>query len=267
MWVAWISYPGNRQAKHERQKFSRPATRRRVSSDAGRVFATNGHHDHGRRPAPDPRRSGNSRQPATRARPDPATAGALAAPARPRASDAWAIALAAAAGPESAADLVADAFDAVTAELDPPLFAVTCRAADGRPAGCLVGFASQCSIAPPRFLACISRANHTYAAAADAGVLAVHLVPREAAALARLLGGETDDEVDKFGRCAWHSGPFGAPILDDCPNWFVGRVRDRLAFGDHVGFLLDPVAAGHRPGHVALGQRRAAAEIAPGHPA
>lgn len=163
--------------------------------------------------------------------------------------------------------LVVAAFDAVMAELDGPMFAVTCRGSDGQPAGCLVGFASQCSIDPPRFCACISRANQTYAAAVDASVLAVHLVPREAVALARLFGGETGDEVDKFARCAWRSGPHGAPILDDCPNWFVGRIDDRVALGDHVGFLLDPVAAGHRPGHVALGQRRAAAEIDPGHPA
>jgi flavin reductase (DIM6/NTAB) family NADH-FMN oxidoreductase RutF len=153
------------------------------------------------------------------------------------------------------------------AELDGPMFAVTCRTPTGAPAGCLVGFAVQASIEPLRFLACISTANHTYPAAAAADALAVHLVPRSAVALARLLGGETGDEIDKFSRCAWQPGPLDLPILDDCPNWFVGLVHRRLELGDHVGFLLDPIAAAHQPGHVALGQRWASAAIEPGHPA
>ncbi len=152
-------------------------------------------------------------------------------------------------------------------ELDSPMFLVTCRPPGAAPAGCLVGFATQCSIDPERFLACISVANRTYAAAARASVLGVHLVPRAAMALAALFGGETGDEIDKFERCSWRTGPGGAPILDDCPNWFVGRIRDRLELGDHVGFVLDVVAAAHRPGHVALGLQRAADAIDPGHSA
>jgi flavin reductase (DIM6/NTAB) family NADH-FMN oxidoreductase RutF len=161
---------------------------------------------------------------------------------------------------------VPDRFAALMGELDAPVFLVTCRPAGGEPAGCLVGFASQCSIDPPRFLACLSRANRTCAVADHADALAVHLVPPEAEALARLFGGETGDEVDKFARCAWRSGPAGAPILEDLPNWFVGRIGDRLDLGDHVGFLLVPIAACHRAGHRELGLQ-AAARIEPGHPA
>jgi flavin reductase (DIM6/NTAB) family NADH-FMN oxidoreductase RutF len=146
------------------------------------------------------------------------------------------------------------------------MFLVTCRPAERPPAGCLVGFASQCSIDPPAFLACLSRRNRTCDAAAQTAALAVHLVPAEATDLARLFGGETGDEVDKFARCAWRPGPAGAPILEDLPNWFVGGVRDRLDLGDHVGFLLVPLAAHHAAGHRALGLQ-AAARIEPGHPA
>jgi flavin reductase (DIM6/NTAB) family NADH-FMN oxidoreductase RutF len=161
----------------------------------------------------------------------------------------------------------ADDFEAVMGELDSPMFLVTCHPPGRDPAGCLVGFASQCSIDPPRFLACISRANQTADAARASTVLAVHLLPRSAEPLAGLFGGQTGDETDKFSRCAWHPGPKGAPILDECPNWFVGNVCDRLDLGDHVGLVLEPVAAAHRPDHDALGLIRAAETIEPGHPA
>ncbi len=110
-------------------------------------------------------------------------------------------------------------------------------------AGCLVGFATQCSIDPPRFLVCLSERNRTFRVAMGADVLVVHLVPEEAAGLAELFGSETGDEVDKFARCAWSPGPGGAPVLEECGNWFAGRIIDRTDAGDHWAFLLDPFAA------------------------
>jgi flavin reductase (DIM6/NTAB) family NADH-FMN oxidoreductase RutF len=136
------------------------------------------------------------------------------------------------------------AFDAIAARLEYPIYIVTTVAADER-AGCLIGFATQCSIHPPRFLACLSVKNRTFRAARHAEHLAVHFVPSHATALAELFGGETGDEVDKFERVSWHEGPQGLPILDECENWFAGRVLERLDLGDHGGFLLEPVAAEH----------------------
>src|SRR3954451_19397105 len=104
-------------------------------------------------------------------------------------------------------------------ELDYPMFIVTAAAGSDR-AGCLVGFATQCSIDPPRFLVCLSDKNRTFRVARHARTLVVHLVPREATGLAELFGSETGDEVDKFARCAWSEGPDGTPVLDDCRNWF-----------------------------------------------
>ncbi|MBU9767330.1 flavin reductase family protein [Mycobacterium sp. TNTM28] len=114
--------------------------------------------------------------------------------------------------------------------------------ADDRRAGCLVGFTTQASIDPPRFLVGLSKQNHTLAVAKTAGHLGVHLLGRDALDLARLFGGETGDEIDKFARCRWHTGPAGAPILDAAPAWFVGAILDRFDLGDHVGYLLNPVA-------------------------
>ena len=160
---------------------------------------------------------------------------------------------------------VRTAFDALVSELDYPMFIVT-AATDVTRAGCLVGFATQTSIDPSRFLICLSHKNRTYRVARDADVLAVHLVPADADALAELFGGQTGDQVDKFARCAWRPGPAGAPILERCANWFVGRVLRRVDAGDHDMFLLEPVAAsaGSAPGEFTF---RRAKYIHPGHPA
>ncbi|MFD3548278.1 flavin reductase family protein [Streptomyces sp. NPDC058655] len=127
-----------------------------------------------------------------------------------------------------------------TDALDGPVYVVT-AAAEGKRAGCLVGFASQCSIRPPRFVVWLSTANHTYRVARAAQYLTVHLLRRDQRALAELFGGRTGDTVDKFAHAAWRPGADGCPILTDVATWFTGRVEGQIEGGDHVGFLLAPV--------------------------
>jgi flavin reductase (DIM6/NTAB) family NADH-FMN oxidoreductase RutF len=138
-------------------------------------------------------------------------------------------------------------FQAIVASLDYPMYIVTAAAA-GERAGCLVGFATQSSIAPRDFLVCLSRRNHTYRVACEARALAVHLPPAARMDLAELFGAETGDEVDKFARCDWRVGPEGLPILDGCPSWMAGRILSRHDLGDHVGFRLEVFDARHEPG-------------------
>lgn len=131
-------------------------------------------------------------------------------------------------------------FEELVGGLDYPMWIVT-AAARGELAGCLVGFATQTSIEPSRFLVCLSRRNRTCRVASMADLLVVHLVPEHAQELAELFGGRTGDEIDKFSRCAWRPGPGGSPVLGECPRWFAGLARERLDLGDHVGFMLEPV--------------------------
>ena len=131
-----------------------------------------------------------------------------------------------------------DAFEGLVGGLEYPMFIVT---APG-PLGCLVGFTTQSSIHPPRFIACLSHRNRTFREGKDAPALGVHAVPADAEDLAELFGGETQDTTDKFARTPWHEGPHGVPILDRCENWFVGRVLARWGAGDHDAFLLEPIA-------------------------
>jgi flavin reductase (DIM6/NTAB) family NADH-FMN oxidoreductase RutF len=154
-------------------------------------------------------------------------------------------------------------FNALVGELDYPMFIVTARAGAER-SGCLVGFATQTSIDPARFLVCLSHNNRTYRVGCAAELLGVHFVPAQESELAELFGGETGDEVDKFARVAWEPGPGGTPLLDACPNRFVGRVLERLDAGDHDAILLEPVLA-ERGTDAAEFTFHRAKRIEPGH--
>src|SRR3954452_59949 len=118
---------------------------------------------------------------------------------------------------------VRQAFNELVGDLEYPMFIVTARAPDGEPLGCLIGFATQMSIDPPRFAICLSHKTRTARRGAGGEALGVHCVPADADELAELFGGQTGDEVDKFARASWHEGPGGVPLLDACPNRFVGR--------------------------------------------
>jgi flavin reductase (DIM6/NTAB) family NADH-FMN oxidoreductase RutF len=134
-----------------------------------------------------------------------------------------------------------EGFDRFVSGLDYPMFIVTAAAA-GTPAraGCLVGFATQCSIDPARFLVCISKNNHTCSVARAAAVLGVHLLGAHQLGLAALFGEACSDEVDKFADVPWRLGAGGVPLLTECPHSFVGEVLEQTDLGDHIGFVLAP---------------------------
>lgn len=146
---------------------------------------------------------------------------------------------------------------------------IVTAAAGGERAGCLVGFHTQVSIEPARYLVCISKNNRTHEVAGRAEALAVHAVPADRDDLAELFGGETGDETDKFERCEWSAGPGGVPLLDGCPARFAGRVLERLDLGDHTGFVLEPIYDGDGEGGGAEDPLRLddADRIDPGHEA
>jgi len=75
-------------------------------------------------------------------------------------------------------------------ELDYPMYIVTVAAGDER-SGCLIGFATQCSVAPVRFLICLSDKNRTYRVAQRARWVGVHVVPADRDDLAHLFGSLT----------------------------------------------------------------------------
>src|SRR5262245_49123485 len=143
------------------------------------------------------------------------------------------------------------AFQELITDLDTPAYVVT--AADGeRRAGCLVGFASQTSIDPPRFTVWLSDANHTADIARHARTLVVHVLREHDAAIATRFGAESGDWADTSDDIVWSPGPDGAPVLASC-DWFAGRVVEHLdGGGDHRGYVLEPFGGERR--HAGLAQ-------------
>lgn len=158
-----------------------------------------------------------------------------------------------------------EVFNDLAGDLDYPMLVVTVAAGDQR-AGCLVGFAAQCSIDPPRFMVWLSKQNHTFQVAQGADALAVHVLSATDRDLAVLFGSQTGDAVDKFERCEWQEGPFGLPVLTGCARWFAGPVLDLTDTGDHMGFLLEVQAASAQPWAGQLGFQDVQ-DLEPGHDA
>ena len=157
-------------------------------------------------------------------------------------------------------------FAEVVADLDYPMAVVTGRVGEEM-SGCLVGFASQCSIDPPLVMVWISKANHTHAVALSSEHLAVHWLSSAERELAQVFGSTTGDIVDKFSYCRWRPGAGGVPVIEQCGRWFVGRVLERYATGDHTAFLLDPVEVSRQdpwPGQLGYQSVR---DLQPGHEA
>ena len=133
------------------------------------------------------------------------------------------------------------AFEEIAANLNSPMTIVTTRV-DDEMDGCLVGFSTQCSIDPVRYLVCLSVANRTYEIARSAPTLVVHMLhdaPHDRA-LAHLFGEHTARDTDKLAECEWTEGLDGVPVLEGC-DWFAGPVVRRSDVGDHVAHVVEVV--------------------------
>lgn len=133
-------------------------------------------------------------------------------------------------------------FEQIMGVLDYPISIVTACFENDK-AGCLVGFGTQCSIFPPHYLICISKQNYTLEVAVKAKFLTLHFPSADQLELVKLFGETTGDDVDKFSFCPWYKGPYGAVIIKETMDWFVGKIIQRIDLGDHVGHLLEPVAS------------------------
>ena len=153
--------------------------------------------------------------------------------------------------------------EAFTRGEDPALYIVT-AAVDGTRDGCLVGFVTQCSIIPERFLACLSVLNATFALAQHADGLAVHRLASGQRELADRFGSTTGPEADKFAGLSWTTGKSGAPVIDGCAAYLEGTIQARIPLGDHWGFVLAPIDSGEGSGGEPL--RTHEAHVVAAHP-
>ena len=156
-------------------------------------------------------------------------------------------------------------FAKIVAGLDAPMVIVTAADATRRD-GCLVGFHTQCSMKPRRWLVCLSKLNETTQIALVATHLVVHFLRRGQHALAEHFGGQTAFRADKLRDVAWEPGPGGAPVLPDC-DYVAGPILERFDVGDHVAHIIavEHIVPGHPATKVELGFQ-SARDIAPGNP-
>ncbi len=134
--------------------------------------------------------------------------------------------------------------DAISAQLSYPMLAVAAARSQERDA-CLVGFSTQISIDPWRYLVGLSHRNRTFDLATESSHVVVHFLERDQLELARILGGSSaNDDVTKERYLArlWRGHEAGVARLAPCRSWFVGRVLARHPCGDHSAFVLEPVA-------------------------
>ncbi|MEZ5171684.1 MAG: flavin reductase family protein [Acidimicrobiia bacterium] len=136
--------------------------------------------------------------------------------------------------------------DDLCGDLSYPMVAVSASSDDGERDACLVGFSTQISIQPWRYLVGLSVRNRTFQLAQRCPVVAVHFLQTGDLDLARLLGSASERDADngKSTRLEtlWSEGPEGSALIDGCENWFVGRILARHPCGDHVAHVLEPVA-------------------------
>jgi flavin reductase (DIM6/NTAB) family NADH-FMN oxidoreductase RutF len=158
------------------------------------------------------------------------------------------------------------AFEELVGSVDPPMYVVTV-ASRGERSGCLVGFAGQTSIDPPRFAVWISAVNHTAGVASHASEFVVHVLRADDQRVAEVFGELTGDDVDKFALLPWTPTPSGTPVLAGCDH-FVGRVVSRIdTDGDHCGYVLEPGAVDVKRADGGQFGLRRARQLDPGHPA
>ena len=160
----------------------------------------------------------------------------------------------------------AEDFAALVAAADGALVIVTATA-DGERDGCLVGFHSQASIDPLRYVVWLSKANRTYRLALAARRLAVHFLSVQDEDVAEHFATTTGDAEDKLARWAWTPGADGVALLDRLGNRVVGRRRTVVDDGgDHVGVVIEPEDVTFTGAFSPL-RLAAARDWRPGHPA
>jgi flavin reductase (DIM6/NTAB) family NADH-FMN oxidoreductase RutF len=156
------------------------------------------------------------------------------------------------------------AFDTLMDSTDPALIVVT-TIAESEPAGCLVGFHGQSSIAPHHYCVWLSKANHTYRVGLRAASFAIHFLTEVDFPIAERFGTLSGEDTDKFAGLDLDQREHGVPLLEACPNRMtVARTALLDAGGDHVCVTTRVVSASTGGPFVPL-RLSSAAHLEPGH--
>jgi len=157
-----------------------------------------------------------------------------------------------------------NAFEELMGRLDPAMAVVTTTSGQEL-AGCLIGFHTQCSIEPARYVVWLSKANHTYRVGLRAAHFAVHFLTAQDLALAERFGTLTGEDTDKFAGVDFSLDEHGVPLLEACPSRMsLERIAVLDDGGDHVCLTTRVSSAHTAEGFVPL-RLSGADHLDPGH--
>ncbi len=107
---------------------------------------------------------------------------------------------------------------------------VTAVAADGNPAGMVVGTFSSVSLDPPLIAFFPTRSSRSFAHLRTARTFCINVLAADQEPICRRLaaGG-----ADKFDGVGWRPGPSGSPVLDGAVSWIECGFDDIREAGDH----------------------------------
>ena len=122
---------------------------------------------------------------------------------------------------------------------------VTTIGADGEPIGMTANSFTSVSLEPPLVLLCVARSASSHSAMEQARRYAVHILHRDQHEISRAFARSAAGGAQKFAGIAWHPGTDGLPLLDECLARIECTITDRIALGDHVGYIarVDAAAA------------------------
>ena len=114
---------------------------------------------------------------------------------------------------------------------------VVTTAFNGRLHGMTANALTSVSLDPLLLLVCVDKAAHAHREFEEAGRFAVNMLTEDQEELSRLFAESNEPEEGRLGGAAYHFGPNGTPVLDDCLAYLECEVADRCAGGDHTIFI------------------------------
>jgi flavin reductase (DIM6/NTAB) family NADH-FMN oxidoreductase RutF len=114
--------------------------------------------------------------------------------------------------------------------------ATTCGPA-GEPVGMTVSAFMSASLDPPLVLLSVARSAASFAAMDSARRYAVHILREDQRETSAAFARSAADGADKFAAIAWSRAEDGLPLLDDHLARLECTIIDRVALGDHVGYV------------------------------
>ena len=112
---------------------------------------------------------------------------------------------------------------------------ITTRTPDGKPVGLTCNSFSSVSLEPPLVLFSLRKASSLLGTFIEADSFAINILSQSQDQLSGRFA--SSKIADKFEGVAWHPGPLGTPLIDDCLASFECRVHARHEAGDHDIFI------------------------------